>query len=110
MPTPTTATLWTSLGTLDSYMDFTSLFSLGHNYISSTVISGFLYGKLGAPHLIYGVDMMSLTMILAAAGYVVVKSVDTGVSFTRGLYHTYAGGSSLGNLIYLLEVIVILAW
>jgi hypothetical protein len=29
MPTPAAATLWTSLGTLDSYMDFTSLFSLG---------------------------------------------------------------------------------
>tara|TARA_B110000305_G_C18901196_1_gene386462 strand:- start:264 stop:473 length:210 start_codon:yes stop_codon:yes gene_type:complete len=69
-----------------------------------------MMGKLGAPHLIYGVDMMSLTMILAAAAYVVVKSVDTGVSFTRGFYHTYAGGSALGNLIYALEVIVILAW
>ena len=86
MPLPTTSTLWSSMGSLDSYMDLTSLFSLGHNYISSTVISGFLVGKLGAPHLIYGVDMMSLTMILAAAAYVVVKSVDTGVSFTRGFY------------------------
>lgn len=110
MPTPSTATLWTSLGTLETYMDFTSLFSVGHNYISSTVISGFISGKLGASEAIYGADLMYLVMSLAAAAFVVVKSIDTGVSFSRGLYATYAGGSAFSNLLYLLEALLILSW
>jgi len=67
-------------------------------------------GKLGATHVIYGVDLLSLCMTLAAAAYVIVMSVDTGVSFTRGFYSKYSRGSSFSDLIYLLELIVILAW
>lgn len=110
MPLPSSSTMWSAFGTLDSYMDFTQLFSLGDSYIHSTVIYNFLTGKLGPAEVIYGADLMSLIMSLAAAAMVVCKSVDTGVSFTRGLYYNYAGGSSLGNLIYLLEAIVIIAW
>ena len=53
---------------------------------------------------------MTLIMCLAAAAYVVVKSVDAGVSFTRGLYSTYAGGSSFSDMLYLYEVLAILSW
>ena len=110
MPVPSTSTMWSAFGTLDSYMDFSQMFSLGHTFIQGTVIKGFLYGKLGPAQIIYGADLITLVMSLAAAALVVCKSVDTGVSFGRGLYATYAGGSQLGNLIYLLEAIVIIAW
>lgn len=102
--------MFSALGTLDTYMDFTTYWSFAESYINKTLLYGFLSGKLGPAHMIYGADLMHLCMTLAAAAYVVVKSVDAGVSFTRGFYHTYAGGSANGNLLYLWEVFVILAW
>jgi len=60
---------------------------------------------------------MSLCSSLAVAAFVIYYSVDRSVGFTNGLndifgglYSDYAGWSALGNLKYLLEIVIVLAW
>lgn len=108
-PTPSTG-MWASLGTLDSYMDFTTITSFGHTFITGKVISNFLSGEFGGEHVIYTVTLMSLTMCLATAAYVVVSTVQAGVNFMKGFYYNYAVSSQYGNLLYAFEVAVIIAW
>lgn len=110
MPTPAPATLWTSLGGLSSFLDFSSLFGLAQNFLGGKVFYGFYSGKLGPQDWIYTVDLVTMCMSLAAAAFVVVKAVDSGVSFTNGYYFTYGNDSNFSNYLYLYEVLVILTW
>lgn len=110
MPVPAPATLWTSLGGLDAFLDFSSLFGLARNFLGGKVIHGFMNGKLGPQDWIYTVDLVAMIMSLAAAAFVVVKAVDSGVSFTNGFYATYGNDSTFSNYLYLYEVLVILTW
>lgn len=49
-------------------------------------------------------------MKLAGAGYVAVKTVDSGVSFTKGFYFDYGAWSSIVNNLAIWELIVICLW
>lgn len=51
-----------------------------------------------------------LVMAYVAAAYVIVCTVEAGVDMSIGFYYNYAGASSVGDLLYLFEVILILAW
>ena len=117
MPTPSATTMFASFGNLADYMNFDAFTSFGESWISGQVINSFFTSKLGAAHVIYGADIMSLCASLAVAAFVIYYSVDRSVGFVDslddffgGLYHDYAGWSDLGNLKYLLEIIVVLAW
>lgn len=102
--------IWSSLPTLTEKFDWTGHFGLMESFINAQVFKGFMSGKLGSWSFVQSVDMMMLVMSYVAAAYVICASVSAGVSVSRGFYHTYAGGSALGNLLYLFEVILILAW
>lgn len=49
-----------------------------------------------------------LIMCFAGAAYVVVNTVDAGVSAVNAFYATYGGQSTFGNRLYLYEVIFII--
>lgn len=103
--------MFVSLGTLSDYMDFSTFWSFAESYINQKVMYGFFTGKLGPAHVIYGADLISLCMSLAAAAYVIVVAVDAGVSTALGLYHNYGGGySTWTDLLYVWELIVIILW
>lgn len=51
-----------------------------------------------------------LVMAYVAAAYVIVCTVEAGVSMSIGFYYNYAGASSIGDLLYVFEVILIIAW
>ena len=76
MPTPSSATMFASLGTLPEKLDLTDIFSLFENWVQSSVITAFSTNKLGAAHVIYGADVMFMCAALAAAAYAVIVSVD----------------------------------
>lgn len=74
-------------------MDFTQLINFGHSYIGAKMAYGFISGSFGPEQIIYGADLMGLVTCLAAAAYVVVKTVDAAVSFLIGYYAVYSGHS-----------------
>lgn len=76
MPTPSSATMFASLGTLPEKLDLTDLFTLFENWVHTSVITAFSTSKLGAAHVIYGADVMFLCAVLAAAAYAVIVSAD----------------------------------
>lgn len=55
-------------------------------------------------------DLMALVAAFVASAYIIIKTVNAGVSFTRGFYFIFAGGSTLGNSLLAFEVSVILLW
>jgi len=117
MPTLSASTMFASLGNLSDYMNFDAFTSFGEHWINESVLTAFFTSKLGAAHVIYGADILSLCSSLAVAAFVIYYSVDRSVGFSNslddifgGLYHDYAGWSALGNIKYLLEIIVVLAW
>jgi hypothetical protein len=128
MPTPDAATMFASLGTLSSYLDFSEMISFGENWINGKVIEAFLHYKLGAAHVIYGADLMFMCAALAAAAYLVVVTVDRAnyyifgsgtydsttntwsSSTTYGWYYLTGGWSDIGNLRGLFELFTLLAW
>ena len=46
-------------------------------------------------------------MMLATAAYVVIKTVEAGISFTKGFYAEYAQASAFSNFMYLYELAII---
>ena len=77
---------WASLDNIDKMIDFTGLIDLGHNLISGKVLSLFIDGTFGGYQVVVSADLMALVMCLATAAYVIVKSVQAGVSFMQGFY------------------------
>jgi hypothetical protein len=102
--------IWSSLGVLTDYFDISQFFGIGESYINGTVITGFMTGQLGTVSFLQTTIMAMLVMSYVASAYVITCTIEAGVSISRAFYHTYAGGSALGNLIYVLEVFLILAW
>lgn len=51
-----------------------------------------------------------LCMVYISSAYVIVKTVDAGVSVSKGFYFRYADYSSIGNLLGVFELILILGW
>jgi len=51
-----------------------------------------------------------LCMVYISSAYVIVKTVDAGVSVSKGFYFRYADYSSIGNLVGVFELILILGW
>jgi len=52
--------------------------------------------------------MFAMTFVASAC--VITSAVDAGVEWTKGFYYLYANHSSIGNLLYLWEAILILGW
>jgi hypothetical protein len=50
---------------------------------------------------------MMLIMGFVSAAYVILCSINAGVSVSKAFYATYAGWSDIGNLLYLFEVLMI---
>ena len=101
--------LWTALGGIDSYIDFTSMINFGHTIISGRVLSAFLTGEFGGEHVIYTVDLIALIMCMATAAYIVVMSVAKSVT-TSKYYFIYANYSAIGNLLYLWDMFLLVMW
>lgn len=59
--------------------------------------------------MIYFWDMMVVIAGFTGTGYVVVKTVDAGVSMTRGFYATFANDSAFANNLLAYEVSVIIS-
>ena len=102
--------IWSSLGVLTDYFDISQFFGIGESYVKGTIFTGFMTGQLGTVSFLQTTIMAMLVMSYVASAYVITCTIEAGVSISRAFYHTYAGGSSLGNLIYALEVFLILAW
>lgn len=64
-------------------------FATAWNYMFDT--------RFAAHYLVYFTDVLVLAFSYIAGGYVIVKTVDAGVSATRGFYADYAGSSSYAN-------------
>jgi len=103
-------TPWASLGTLNEYIDFTQILAFGKSYVNYNVITAFLTGQLGSATWVYTSDLMALVAAFVASAYIVIKTVDSGVSMTRGYYAVFAGGSNLANGLLAFEISVILLW
>lgn len=95
MPTPSSATMFASLDTLQEKLDLTDIFSLFTNWVHSSVITGFATSKLGAAQVIYGADVMFLCGVLAAAAYAVIVSADRANYWIAN--STGEDGSSIAN-------------
>jgi hypothetical protein len=103
-------TPWASLGTLGQYIDFTSILTFGRSYVDYTVITAFLTGQLGAATWVYTADLMALVAAFVGSAYIIIKTVDSGVSMTRGYYAVFAGGSNFANALLTYEIIIIVLW
>jgi len=103
-------TPWASLGTLGQYIDFTSILTFGRSYVDYTVITAFLTGQFGAATWVYTADLMALVAAFVGSAYIIIKTVDSGVSMTRGYYAVFAGGSTFANALLTYEIIVIVLW
>merc|ERR1719473_834476 len=63
--------------------------------------------------LAYAGDLIALVSSQLAAAYAGVKSIEASVSFAKGFYYTYSGGSQTGDYLglwELLAVILFLTW
>merc|ERR1719231_769432 len=89
--------LFTNLGTLDQYIDFTQMLNFAHSWVQGSVMQAWFAGKLGPSEWIYTADIMMLVAVYTAAAYVAVKTVDAGANFVTGYYATYAGASDWGD-------------
>jgi len=103
-------TIWSGLGVLTDYFDISQFFGFGESFINSKVLMGFMSGQLGTESFLQTTIMVMLVMTYVASAYVILCTIESGVSISRGFYHVYAGGSALGNLIYAIEVFLILGW
>lgn len=102
-------TPWASMGTLSQYMDVSPSLGFFESIVSSTVLTYWNESYFDGPkYLVYFADITALIMNLAGAGYVIVKTVDAGVSAANAFYATYGGQSTFGNRLYLYEVIFII--
>ena len=102
--------IWSALPTLTEKFDWTGHFSLMESFINSIVVKGFMTQELGSFEFVQTAAMMMLIMSYAASAYVICATISAGVSVSRGFYHTYAGGSAIGNLLYLFELFLIIGW
>lgn len=85
--------LWSSLPTYDSPTELTGALTTGQSFIQGVVLNLFLSGSKMQPQgLAYAGDLIMLTMSLASAAYVVVKTVDACISFSIGFAHQYRYG------------------
>merc|ERR1711907_309135 len=63
--------------------------------------------------LAYAGDLIALVASQLAAAYAGVKSIEASVSFLKGFYYTYRGGSTIGDYLglwELLAVVLFLTW
>jgi hypothetical protein len=84
-------------------------------YIFKTASSGMdpAMAQWTPQFLAYAGDLIALVASQLAAAYAGVKAIEAAVHFDKGFYYTYAGASSLGNLLglwELLSVILFLTW
>lgn len=63
------------------------------------------YGPL---YTVWFADAMGLAMSFVGAAYVIVKTVDSAVTYTRGLYSNYAGVVSLAQNLGVYELLFII--
>jgi len=82
----------------------------GKSWLDFTVISGFLTGQLGASTYVYSADLMYLIASFVASAYIIIMTVNSGVSTVKGYYATFAGGSLFANRLLIYEVTVIILW
>lgn len=106
MTGPTQATLFANMGTLDSYMDFTSILTFGHTLIQGKVLSTIFMTPWAPLYVVYFASAMELAMVFTGAAYVVVHAVEAGVDFARGLYYNYAKWSAIADQIAVFELVV----
>ena len=70
-------------------------------------------GWLGPKFVVYAADFLALNIQLFSSAYVVVKTINSSVSFTDGFASVWGGASTLGQLLGLWElafVLLYLAW
>ena len=102
--------LWSQMGTLENYMDFSSILNFGTTWVNSKVMMGFFSGMLTQREMLYTSIIWMLLVTYVAAGYVAVHSVDAGVNSVKGFYSVYGGESSVGNNLMLYELIFVLSF
>merc|ERR1711988_1474371 len=95
-------TLFTSLGTLSTYIANTP-FTFFTSSLQGSILSGYMQNLIGPEEFTYTADLAMLIMVWTAAAYVVVKTVNANISFTRGFYAVYSGASTMGDLVGLFE-------
>lgn len=105
--------LWTALPSLEMIADFSGMKNLMHSVLQGEVMSLFFGNQMAVQGWVYTGVLMSLVMSFISAAYVVVKTVDAGVSYTapfiEGYAYTYRGGSvSWGDNLGLFELIALL--
>lgn len=58
----------------------------------------------------YTADLFALVASFIGSAYIIAMTVNSGVSFTRGYYATFAGASTFANRLLTYEIIVIVLW
>ena len=58
----------------------------------------------------YTADLMALVASFVGSAYIIVKTVESGVSMTKGYYATFAGKSAFADRLLIYEVVVIVLW
>jgi len=81
---------------------------LAASLLDYVVLSNWISGGVSPELLMYIGDIVILTINLVSAAWVVVKTVEQGISFTNGFYALYGNGSAFGNLMGGIELFFIL--
>ena len=101
---------WSTMKTLFDKFSWEEIFPSMESYINGIVMNGFIEGSLGSWQFVQAGDLIFLIASFVSAACVILAAVDAGIQLDRAFYSTYANKSSTGNLIYLWEVILIIAW
>lgn len=102
--------IFASMPTLYDKFNWSETFSTMESYINGIVMKGFIDSDLRQWQFVQTAIIIMLTMSYVASACVIYAAVDAGVNVGRGLFATYGRKSSIGDLLYLFEAILILGW
>jgi len=89
-------------------MDHGDMMEFIHTIIFKLVWQNIWETRFAAQYVAYFMVMLKAIMGFAAAGYVVVRTVNSGISFDRGHYFNFANVSNEADNLYYYELVVII--
>lgn len=99
--------LWSSMGTLDQYMDMSGVMTMAHSYIAGIVFTYWDDATYGPRYTVWFADLIALCMTFVGAAYVIVKTVDAGVHTANGFYFNYGAWATITDNLGVWELLVL---
>lgn len=104
-----TASFVTNIGSFAGFAQGTGPYALqmGMYFIHYVIMSDFFLGRITPPIMMYMGVVMGVIAELIAAAYILVKTTDAVISFTKGFAFNYRRDNILGNLMGQLETLYV---